>query len=627
MTQNFALIKQYLTIETNYALIINGKYGIGKTHYFKKILTPKIKEVPTPHNASKKYFPIHISLFGLKNVEEIHTAIFMEIFPFLNNAGIKFGANVFKLIVRGAAAIKGINIEDNFFKDLNSENFKSIDYDRLVICFDDLDRKSEDLKLNDVFGFINALVENEGTKIMIITNDQELINESKEIYEKVKEKVVGVSIEFEQEIEQVFYSIIESKYSVEKVYQDFLNINSHEILQVLKDNDNNLRTLIFFLEHFRLIYSSLECEFQENPKFQWKKEQKIDAVLNFCLAIIFEYKAGRLNSSNFNKILDLKDNVWATLGFKKLLNNSLSENTNEPISYIEEFRKKYFTKKNFYYFESILMFLIGKKSFCIEALKKELIDYFGEEKDEHPSQNDVMTKLGYMNCFSLSDADYKRTTLQMLQIAYKGNYPINVYCTVFHFATRFDNMLNLDISRLKSKLKNSIKKSAITTSYLHNIERLIHFSNGTEFIEDILEIRAYCIGINDLIKDRLQNEKIENLSFLVETKFMKIIDDSQHPDSDFYDKPFWHKLNFEKVVRQIKRLENLEIWRLSDYFGERYNKHLIQRLLHEKDFILRLNEYLELEIDKGKKKSLKMVSLDRLKETIEICHKLLSELN
>ena len=38
-------IKQYLELDTNYAIIINGDYGIGKTHYIKNYLFPKIAEL------------------------------------------------------------------------------------------------------------------------------------------------------------------------------------------------------------------------------------------------------------------------------------------------------------------------------------------------------------------------------------------------------------------------------------------------------------------------------------------------------------------------------------------------------------------------------------------------------
>jgi len=65
------IVLQYLKIETNYAIIITGNYGVGKTHFFKHELEPKIRELSIGRDERKKYVPIHISLFGYKSLDEI----------------------------------------------------------------------------------------------------------------------------------------------------------------------------------------------------------------------------------------------------------------------------------------------------------------------------------------------------------------------------------------------------------------------------------------------------------------------------------------------------------------------------------------------------------------------------
>ena len=67
------IVIQYLKIETNYAVIINGQYGVGKTHFYKNELDPKIKETSLAKDDRKKFTPIHISLFGFKSLEEIQS--------------------------------------------------------------------------------------------------------------------------------------------------------------------------------------------------------------------------------------------------------------------------------------------------------------------------------------------------------------------------------------------------------------------------------------------------------------------------------------------------------------------------------------------------------------------------
>jgi len=77
------ILKQYVQIETNYALIIDGEYGIGKTYFYKELASPELKKIALPTNETKKYRPIYISLFGLKSIDEISRLIFLELYPIL----------------------------------------------------------------------------------------------------------------------------------------------------------------------------------------------------------------------------------------------------------------------------------------------------------------------------------------------------------------------------------------------------------------------------------------------------------------------------------------------------------------------------------------------------------------
>jgi len=56
------VIGSYLKIETNYALLINGARGIGKTFFVKNRILPQIKKIRLQHDNSKFYKPIYISL-------------------------------------------------------------------------------------------------------------------------------------------------------------------------------------------------------------------------------------------------------------------------------------------------------------------------------------------------------------------------------------------------------------------------------------------------------------------------------------------------------------------------------------------------------------------------------------
>ena len=56
-------IEQYLYLDTNYAIIINGDYGIGKTHYIKNDLFPKVKELKVPNSEKDEKFTFRSKVY------------------------------------------------------------------------------------------------------------------------------------------------------------------------------------------------------------------------------------------------------------------------------------------------------------------------------------------------------------------------------------------------------------------------------------------------------------------------------------------------------------------------------------------------------------------------------------
>lgn len=67
--ETIKIIKNYVNDNNDsLALLINGKWGSGKTYFVKKIAIPKLLEI------NKK--SIYISLYGVENKEEINQKIY-----------------------------------------------------------------------------------------------------------------------------------------------------------------------------------------------------------------------------------------------------------------------------------------------------------------------------------------------------------------------------------------------------------------------------------------------------------------------------------------------------------------------------------------------------------------------
>jgi hypothetical protein len=401
------IVIQYLKIETNYAIILNGSYGVGKTHFYKNVLTPKIKDISLAKNEEKKFIPIHISLFGFKSIEEIQTAIFLELFPILKSKGLKLAAGIGKSIIRGIAQISKAGDIDKYIGDLSQDPDKWLKYDELVICFDDLDRKSDSLNLKDVFGFINSLVENQGAKIIIVVNEKELLKD-KNYSAILREKVIGVSIQYKPEVRDIYDQIISTRYSSSsKVYFKFLSENSNEIIKTIEINQNNLRNLIFFLEHFKTIFCPVEYLFQADKGFSIQREDKLNAVLDFTLAVAIEYKLGLINSTNLEDMKSLGKVGFVSSEIKKFIQKSKlnkEEVDNEP-SYFESFKEKYFSTSKYYFFKSIFEYITGTKAFQISNLKSEIESYFKVKDGNIPEHEKVLQELGYAGWLKLTDKE------------------------------------------------------------------------------------------------------------------------------------------------------------------------------------------------------------------------------
>ncbi len=613
------IFEQYLKIETNYAVILNGNYGIGKTHFFKQELANKIKDVSLPKNEQKKYTPIHISLFGFKTLEEIQTAIFVELFPILKNKGIKLAAGIGKSIIRGIAQINKAGDIDKYIGDIAQDSNDWLNYDELVICFDDLDRKSEALDLRDVFGFINSLVENQGVKILFIANEKQLIKDINYTSE-LREKVIGVSIQYVPNPSIIYEQIIKCRYEApNKVYFKFLKKYQNEIILAIEKNNNNFRNLIFFLEHFKTIFYIVEKEFQENKEFKLLKEDKEKAILYFSLSIAIEYKLGYLNATNINKIEDISDVSNSIFDFSKISseqNNTNQEKEEIKTTYIESFKEKYYSKEKFYFFKSIFDYITGIKAFCIDNLKSELDNYFILEKGEIPKQEILLKRLAYLDCLNYSNKEYRSLTTKMLKFSDQGLFQLGQFSTVFHYATRFNNLMGYNLDNLKERIKKGIRKGKDKYKYQENLSFYMSVSSDTEFKEELLDIVKYCLAINESLKNKKEENNLESYFKLFVEDFDKFDSTTREHNNEIRFTLFWTHFDVLKVYRRIRKLDNSQIWKFGHYINSRYRKNIYDKLYPEKEFVDQLYNLINNNSKERKKKNLQNASLDYLSKCL-----------
>ena len=159
--------------ETTFSLLIDGKWGCGKTHNVRSFFENNEDNNDEKSKAKKIYNYIYLSLFGIKSANDIVTKLYPKI-----DSSI-------------------IENYDGMLYIRDSINQKT--YNNSIIIFDDLERIKNDVTYETIFGVVEALKKN-GFKIICITNSEKL-NDSinKKEYslfiEKTFDLVISVEID------------------------------------------------------------------------------------------------------------------------------------------------------------------------------------------------------------------------------------------------------------------------------------------------------------------------------------------------------------------------------------------------------------------------------------------------
>lgn len=623
-------IIQYLQVKSNYALIISGEYGIGKTHFLKTVVFPEVEKLPIIPNRNpgknsdskaEYYKTIHLSLFGVKSIEDIQKSLFLELYPMLKSKAAKIS----KGILKGIGKFFSVDI-DEIMQD-SSLGIKETGFENLLICIDDIDRKNTSLDLTEVYGYINDLVENHGAKIIMIANEDKLRKEqdtkNEDSYSVIREKVIGVTIPFQPNIDKAFDQIIDENYKInEPVYYNFLIKHKPEIVRAIIQADNNLRNLLFFLEHFKIVFMITTEYFDLSSDLDKYSEKCKTQLLKFTLPISIEYKIGMLTEENIKSMKDLYSN---TLGF----NWGLLTHQNEVRikTYGELFLEKYFpdTQMERNFFSSVFNYIIGNDGFTIEAIGRDISEYLRVTNNTVPEHQELINDLGYWNCITYSEEDYRKKTTQLLDFMKDGNIQLDQYVSVFHYASRFENVLGFDLDKLKNDHINSMNSHKDKFKPMPGISLNRRVRSDDEFKEYLLSINDETIRINNELLARAKEEHWKNKFEEFKNNHSAFIEQSSELNSDTSMVPYLSFFPIQDTSEFVIKLPNEQLINFAYYVHNRYKDYNVEYLIEEKEFLEILGDKIinivnDNELDKIRKECFKFLAND-----IQRSNKLLDE--
>ena len=575
------IVKDYLTKETNNALLITGKWGVGKTYFFDNTLSEKIEETSIKGNESVKYKPIRVSLSGVTNIDDIERRIVAELYPSLNK-GIKWGKGIFKFLL----SIPKIK---EYIPEIPNSDVIDSETDNLVICFDDLERRSKTFPIDSLIGYINNLTENNNLKTIIIANTNKIEDKS---FDEIKEKLIGREIEYKINIQEVFDTLIQSEFQSFSEYTKFLQKEKNFICSFFQDY-KNIRTLKFILTRYHDIHSQIEIIAPSIQYIQSNKEALLKDTLLFAIAIAIEHKKGKVTRNSKeevdNKFRITRKDLQKYFSKQPSSNQEIKE---EEETILEIIKSKYYNENNFSYFfyEPIFDYIVGLNVFDERYFEEDVKKRYRISENNTVSEcYKIYNQINSDEVFSMSNDTYKQLLKKMLSYVDKGEYDLEHYNSIYSFCLRYNNPLEITEKNLKDRIIRGIEKGRDKFVYSSELSRILFYQKGADVDGNMKEIVDFCLTINGEKEQEKYKKEATNLIDLLKNNF------------DHFAHKIEHKYNNIPIFTYIKGEDVFNIYNsridlrkgLFNVFNHRYLYYGEDVLQKEKDFYTQLQQSIE----------------------------------
>jgi hypothetical protein len=210
-------------------LVIKGPWGVGKTHFWDNF----VKDSPNYQGKTYSY----VSLFALSSLSEIQSSIFYN----SSKIGTKNKVDTFKKKIKNISKYSQKIPQVNKFSDAIAILERSFLKDYLI-CIDDIERKDSTLSMSNVLGLISELSVGNKCKFVLIFNDDTLEPQDKQEFNKYREKVVDIELEYNPSIEHNQEIVFENHPFKEVIYKTLypLNLKNIRILKHMRWNIENI---------------------------------------------------------------------------------------------------------------------------------------------------------------------------------------------------------------------------------------------------------------------------------------------------------------------------------------------------------------------------------------------------
>lgn len=276
-------------LEADFAVMLNGAWGAGKTHFVKSYL----KNREAAAQAADPLQPmghLYASLYGVRSTSEITDQFFAQAHPVLNSKAARLFGTVVSRTINGLAGtdVNGAGENKSIIKDM------VLKLDGRVLIFDDLERCA--MPLSEAMGFINSFVEHEGLKVIVIANENDIPEEQKPDYARKKEKLIGKTLGVASDPQMVLESFL-TKLTNPKV----VAIARQETAALLRtfnaSGKQNFRSMRAILTDYERLVGVVDPRLQDAPGAMTR-------LLLFMMATGVEFRSGDLSGTDLAALPD-----------------------------------------------------------------------------------------------------------------------------------------------------------------------------------------------------------------------------------------------------------------------------------------------------------------------------------
>lgn len=624
---------------TDYAIMLNGEWGSGKTYFWNNKIKPKIESMALN---GKRYTAIYMSLYGISNLEEISKKIFIETTQLMDKNLKKFmDASGVKNIPEYAKT--GLDMA-NFFG--VTQNGDRIDYgqffstDDKVLCFDDLERANVDVI--DILGYINNFVEHDHIKTIIICNEKELSTKLKNSnlemktfiatylldkenklniktdkpmverirdtieyvfdkandYERIKEKLIGETFEYAPEFNYIINGLLMRYENCPDLIR-FLRENTKLIISTFnKSGTRNLRILKHSLTNFKKIFDMV------NNYYPNTNHRVLQTMLIFTIAISFEIKAGKITKDKFVNINDNEE-------YKAILVSSRVFMDNRQF-YIKEFDNNYYYNfKAEYRFFKFIELYVRTRIFDMKVFKQDMEAIINTvDTDKLPGYKRLLTE----EYWKIADDQFDGIITEVLDDVKNGRLELINVVKLFAYFAHFvrKGLINYDMKTIKSVFLNGMNVSSLTSSYCPNVdEELASLAIEEDKSEDMEEVLTHFNKINIQLEDKMYKEKAEEIFKYIPMKMEQFYD---RFDKECMETPIFKYYDVFQMFQRISCASNEDIVTIKEKLLDRAKKYG-EKLQDELPNLKKLKQVMDDYID-GKEPTIKLVILQDFAEEL-----------